>query len=63
MAGVVAVKSAIKEVFDEIIKDVLIEVLVEKIFDIIGWSEDLAMWVSALGTFFLNFFFLNYNLL
>jgi len=50
MAGVGIVKTAIKEVFEEIIKDSFIESLIENFFDIRGWSEDLAMWVSALAT-------------
>ena len=49
-AGVVLVKSAISEVFDEIIKDAFIEALVENIFDMWGWSENAAMWVSAFAT-------------
>ncbi|KKK42691.1 MAG: hypothetical protein Lokiarch_33200, partial [Candidatus Lokiarchaeum sp. GC14_75] len=50
MAGVGIVKTAIKEVFEEIIKDSFIESLIENFFDIMDWSEDLAMWVSALAT-------------
>jgi len=50
MAGVVAVKSAIFEIFDEIVKDSFIEALIENTVDMWGWSEDAAMWLSALGT-------------
>lgn len=50
MAGVLAVKSAIFEVFDEIIQDAFIEALIENTVDMWGWSEDAAMWLSALGT-------------
>ena len=50
MAGVQAVKSSIFEVFDEIIKDAFIEAIIENTVDMWGWSEDAALWLSALGT-------------
>jgi len=46
------VAAPIKEVFEEIIKDGLIETLAESFVDFMGGTEDMAYWLSSLGTSF-----------
>ncbi len=46
------ITAPIKEVFQEIIQDGLIETLAESFVDFMGGTEDMAYWLSSLGTSF-----------